>query len=196
MRLITILLLLLTTAYFIQGFNWPKCEHVFTSVEQPLVKIERVQFSCGLPMGWNGGIHDGKDLICVKCFLVQKQRLDYGKPWTNEIRNWSWSVDPDSGINRNETPRSTSARIQWSKDDSFVSDTLIIDTCKAAWWVIPAGDTTFKLKYGWNKIGNLEFYWDGPIDEDRDTAAAHWSWSIEPPAKHKRESKKQRNSLK
>lgn len=78
-------------------FNRPKCEHVFTSVEQPFVKVEMIQFSCVSP-GWNGGIHDGKDLICVKCFLVQKQRLDYGKPWTDDIRHWSWKIDLDTTI--------------------------------------------------------------------------------------------------
>lgn len=64
------------------AFQWPKCEHVFTQVEQALVKIEQPEFKLGGQLyqeySWPSGLQEGKDLICVKCFHKQKQVLDYG----------------------------------------------------------------------------------------------------------------------
>lgn len=64
------------------SFNSTKCNHVFTEVEQAAIKVER-------SIGWTNanvtvpltGIHEGKELICVKCFHVQKQVVDYGETY-------------------------------------------------------------------------------------------------------------------
>lgn len=81
MRLTTFLLIIAFTAYIAQGFNTAKCEHVFTQVENATIKIEH-------SVGWISsiytmpptGLHEGKELICVKCFHKQRQVLDYGEP--------------------------------------------------------------------------------------------------------------------
>jgi hypothetical protein len=41
MRITTYLLVIAIVAYFVQGFDQPKCEHVFTEVEQACVKIDQ-----------------------------------------------------------------------------------------------------------------------------------------------------------
>lgn len=65
------------------AFSGRKCEHVFTQVEQASIKIEQPNLFQGsyytIP-SWPTGLQEGKELICVKCFNVQKQVLDYGKP--------------------------------------------------------------------------------------------------------------------
>jgi hypothetical protein len=68
------------------AFSGHKCEHVFTQVEQATIKIEQqpTYGSLTLPgsiYSWPTGLQDGKELICVKCFHMQKQVLDYGKPY-------------------------------------------------------------------------------------------------------------------
>lgn len=82
MRLTTFLLIIVIATYFIQGFNQPKCEHVFTHVEQPVIKISEPVFTLGGGVyheySWPSGMQEGKDIICVKCFHVQKQKIDYG----------------------------------------------------------------------------------------------------------------------
>jgi hypothetical protein len=84
MRITTFLLLLIIAAYFIQGFNQPKCDHVFTQVEQANVKIGRPELTLGggvyQEYTWPTGLQEGKELICVKCFHKQRQLLDYGPP--------------------------------------------------------------------------------------------------------------------
>lgn len=83
MRITTFLFTLLIAAYFIQGFNAPKCDHVFTQVEQPTVKIEQPQLSGSAIYAigtWPTGKKEGAELICVKCFHKQKQIIDYGEP--------------------------------------------------------------------------------------------------------------------
>lgn len=67
------------------SFVGPKCDHVFTQVEQAEIKIAQPPM-CGydnlLPTwyNWPAGKKEGKELICVKCFIKQKQILDYGPP--------------------------------------------------------------------------------------------------------------------
>ena len=68
----------------IVSFNAPKCEHVFTQVEQATVRIEEPKWSRVddlMPAWtkWPSGKVQGHELICVKCFHKQKQVLDYGK---------------------------------------------------------------------------------------------------------------------
>ena len=73
----------ITTILIILSFAGRKCEHKFTAVEQPVIKIERPNLWQGgyytIPQ-WPSGIQEGKELICARCGLVQKQVLDYGKP--------------------------------------------------------------------------------------------------------------------
>jgi hypothetical protein len=98
MRLTTFILILLTAAYFIQGFNAPECKHVFVEVEQATIKVEQPEFTLGggayQEYSWPTGIQEGKELICVKCFHKQKQVIDYGKP---EKQSSFWP--PVKGIN-------------------------------------------------------------------------------------------------
>jgi hypothetical protein len=63
---------------FAVSFKVPKCDHVFTRVEQANVKIEPFSISLG-SSGYASGLKEGNELICVKCFHMQKQMLDYGK---------------------------------------------------------------------------------------------------------------------
>lgn len=72
-------ILFLLVALAAAAFNSRKCEHVFTEVEQACVKIERPSMFGGMYVDtWPSGLQEGKELICVKCFHVQKQVLDYG----------------------------------------------------------------------------------------------------------------------
>lgn len=65
------------------AFTGRKCQHVFTQVEQATVKIERPRFwECAVYTAPPTGLHEGDEIICVKCFHKQKQILDYGKPPT------------------------------------------------------------------------------------------------------------------
>lgn len=65
------------------AFAGRKCEHKFTAVEQAVIKIERPNLLQGeyytIPR-WPTGLQEGKELICARCGLVQKQVLDYGQP--------------------------------------------------------------------------------------------------------------------
>lgn len=82
------LLMTLLIAFIALSFIGRKCEHIFTQVEQGLIKIERTEGSGAVFLGGQGyvlprsptGLQEGKELICVKCFHVQKQILDYGEP--------------------------------------------------------------------------------------------------------------------
>lgn len=77
------ILLLASIAIYSTAFYKPKCEHVFTQVEQANIKIERPSLSGSIvyPVySWPSGLQEGKDLICVKCLYKQKQILDYGQP--------------------------------------------------------------------------------------------------------------------
>lgn len=65
------------------AFNAKKCDHIYVSVEQAEVKINQSatgtsSFEYILP-SWRSGKHDGKELVCVKCFNVVRQILDYGE---------------------------------------------------------------------------------------------------------------------
>jgi hypothetical protein len=86
MRITTFLLLLAIGAYFVQGFNQPKCEHVYTAIEQPEIKIEQglrsVHSIYTVPPT---GKREGPELICVKCFHKQRQVLDYGQSHGSSI---------------------------------------------------------------------------------------------------------------
>lgn len=61
------------------SFIGPKCEHKFVATEQPTIKVERIGWQVGVYIPPPSGCHEGKELICVKCFHVQKQILNYGQ---------------------------------------------------------------------------------------------------------------------
>lgn len=68
------LLLILSAIIISLAFTGRECDHVFVAVEQPEVKDNKgIVFST-----YPCGKQDGKDLICVKCFHIQKQIVDYG----------------------------------------------------------------------------------------------------------------------
>jgi hypothetical protein len=60
------------------AFDAQKCEHAFTQVEQESIKIERAGSMELAFYSVPTGVHEGKELICVKCFHRQKQMVDYG----------------------------------------------------------------------------------------------------------------------
>lgn len=78
------LLTVILCAFIAASFTSRKCEHVFVEVEQANIKVEQPELSIGSmiyqPYGWPTGLQEGKQLVCVKCFHIQKQVLDYGKP--------------------------------------------------------------------------------------------------------------------
>lgn len=77
------IIIALIAALSLAAFNWPKCEHKFTAVEAASVQMEQPCLRLGggvyQEFSWPSGIHEGKELICVKCFHIQKQVLDYGQ---------------------------------------------------------------------------------------------------------------------
>lgn len=81
-----IYLFLLFMSLFINSYaqREHKCKHVFVEVEQANIKVEQPELSIGSmiyqPYGWPTGLREGKELVCVKCFHIQRQILDYGKP--------------------------------------------------------------------------------------------------------------------
>lgn len=88
----TILLLIAAIAIYSTAFYRPKCEHVFTKVEQPLIKVQPMIESMTLEARDEPrGKEEGDDLICVKCFHKQKQVIDYGKAGTFTLGDWYWS---------------------------------------------------------------------------------------------------------
>lgn len=69
----------ITTLLIILSFTNRKCDHVFTEVVQPLVKVDYSDrwVNAVYTIGPTGR-HEGNELICVKCFHKQKQIVDYG----------------------------------------------------------------------------------------------------------------------
>lgn len=64
----------------IVAFNFPQCEHVYTAIEQPVIKVEKgSNFISGVYFAPPTSKHEGPALICVKCFHKTKQVLDYGE---------------------------------------------------------------------------------------------------------------------
>lgn len=81
------------------AFSGHKCEHAFTQIESPSIKIDQPNWFSGahdhMPTWtkWPTGLQEGKELICVKCFHKQKQILDYGKS-----RYADWESDFDTSV--------------------------------------------------------------------------------------------------
>lgn len=78
MRLI-ILSILFGIMLLIVAFDAKECQHIYVSVEQEEIKCEPIR-----PMNLLGtvspvGIQQGKELVCVKCFHIIRQKLDFGE---------------------------------------------------------------------------------------------------------------------
>lgn len=55
-----------------------KCKHIYIAVEQPEVKASFSFFTVDTVVYPPSGKRDGKELVCVKCFHLRKQIIDYG----------------------------------------------------------------------------------------------------------------------
>jgi hypothetical protein len=118
---------IITSALITLSFIGNKCEHVFTQVEQQLIKVERPSLSGSIVFpiySWPSGIQDGQDIICVKCFRVQKQKIDYGQPeqpgslfWPNSSPlNIIWDTSRLTTIgSKGSLFLKVDSTIQWSK---------------------------------------------------------------------------------
>lgn len=91
------LLTTLLAAFIALSFIGHKCEHVYVSVEQAEIKIERPNLFMGgqiyQPYRWPSGMQEGQDLICVKCFNQRKQILDYGQPGRGQTLTGLLGID-------------------------------------------------------------------------------------------------------
>lgn len=99
MRLI-ILLILASIILLATAFNAQKCEHVFTMVQQSVVKVD-IGSNIVYPIYTAPpyGVHEGVELICVKCFHKQKQVIDYGQAqqsYLSPIGNSLWGTSIDT----------------------------------------------------------------------------------------------------
>lgn len=62
------------------SFNFGKCEHVFVETKEEYLKVEKPDMMTGgLAFDWPSGIHEGVDLVCVKCLHQRRQVIDYGE---------------------------------------------------------------------------------------------------------------------
>lgn len=60
----------------------PICKHIYVATEQSeiTVKYTMPTFTlANIPTGTKTGKHEGQEIVCVKCFHITKQILDYGK---------------------------------------------------------------------------------------------------------------------
>lgn len=59
------------------------CDHIYTTIHEKEVKIKQWRSNTMLPMiipdTMITGKHEGQQLVCVKCFHLTKQILDYGQ---------------------------------------------------------------------------------------------------------------------
>lgn len=59
----------------------PICKHIYVAVEPVEVKISYTMPTytlANIPRETKKGKHEGQEIVCVKCFHVRKQILDYG----------------------------------------------------------------------------------------------------------------------
>ena len=126
MRITSVLLILLTVAYFIQGFNAPKCKHVYVTVEQAEIKVEvGPTWVHAIYEAPPSGVQDGQDIICVKCSHQRKQKIDYGQPdqrrsmvWPSSPLNITWETCKLTTIgSAGGLTLKVDSTIQWSKVD-------------------------------------------------------------------------------
>lgn len=77
------LALMIIIGLFAASWNAKKCEHVYVAVEKSYIKISEPQWSytddlIAPTFKWPRGIHEGIEIVCIKCFHTRKQTLDYG----------------------------------------------------------------------------------------------------------------------
>lgn len=52
-----------------------ECKHIYVAVEQSETNVDFGFISLG---NWRIGKQEGKEIVCVKCYHVRKQIVDYG----------------------------------------------------------------------------------------------------------------------
>jgi hypothetical protein len=58
-----------------------ECKHIYVAVRQPEVKAQFPGNSMiAIYTSPPSGKHEGEELVCVKCFHLRKQIIDYGEP--------------------------------------------------------------------------------------------------------------------
>jgi hypothetical protein len=73
------IILLVSIAIYSTAFINTKCDHVYTAIEQPEIKVaQSAGWTTAVYTAPPTGKHEGPELICVKCFHKQRQVLDYG----------------------------------------------------------------------------------------------------------------------
>lgn len=89
--------------FAIFSFRNSECQHVYVLTIQPYVKVERPHFQSELdnlmPLDsrWPNGKQEGAEIVCIKCFHITHQILDYSIA-VNDRSNET--VMPDSAYAR------------------------------------------------------------------------------------------------
>lgn len=111
------------------AFTNHKCEHIYVATVQAEVKIQEPQWSGSVTLLPNTfylprGKQEGQELVCVKCFDVRKQVMDYGPdPYRiNTLPSWGTLTSPDTclSVTVDALNRQRFATVR------FVVDTLLI----------------------------------------------------------------------
>lgn len=56
------------------------CKHIYVAVEQPEIKVEYPRsMKLAIFEAPKTGKHEGQEIVCVKCFHIRKQVIDYGE---------------------------------------------------------------------------------------------------------------------
>lgn len=57
-----------------------ECKHIYVAVEQPEIKVEYPRsMKLAIFEAPKSGKHEGQEIVCVKCFHIRKQVIDYGE---------------------------------------------------------------------------------------------------------------------
>lgn len=76
-----VIIIIAAIAVYLTAFIDRKCEHKFVHLESDTIKINpsnSIGWSFGIYVAPPTGLHEGEKIICVKCFRVQKQMINYG----------------------------------------------------------------------------------------------------------------------
>lgn len=89
---------LITTTLIVWSFMSPKCTHMYVPLEKSYLKAKPLYEGGTIiyPEQWYNqpkGVHDGKELVCIKCFHQTIQKIDYGQPFSNAYVD-SFVIDP------------------------------------------------------------------------------------------------------
>lgn len=91
----TIFILLIAYAIFVlTAFDAGKCDHAFTIIQQPEIKVEvDGHIGSSIYTAPTNGKQVGPELICVKCFHKQRQIIDYGDYKPVFLGGSGWQID-------------------------------------------------------------------------------------------------------